>query len=319
MKQRKIEKLTSTIVLAILQEVYNTVPQVMQAIAPLGWKQTPYHQEMISYRKMLYDDYKDINSSHPESKTVDLPNLKQEIPWCDDNDCKDSNKEEPAHHHYSPFTPEQEIRWNEEIDFDSYFLITFPPLYHDHLELFYILAGLLLDITADSTLYRDHHSYAYYFDEIQLEELIIEIAYRNKQIEKEEANHMLTICPCPPLDDMDLLHCLETLFLILKKQGFHLNFWDYELLLITDLQESYQQIFYQDLHYVEKEQQLWQIQLDIEQVLEGFDDPAVDPLHLPGIIALYNRRKISPLVLAYLHVYDQFPLGYPYRHADYEP
>lgn len=289
MKQRKIEKLTSTIVLAILQEVYNTVPQVMQAIAPLGWKQTPYHQEMISYRKMLYDDYKGINSSHPETKTVNLPDLEQEIPW------------------------------NEEIDFDSYFLITFPPLYHDHLELFYILAGLLLDITADSTLYRDHHSYAYYFDEIQLEELIIEISYRNKQIEKEEANLMLAICPCPPLDDMDLLYCLENLFAILKKRGFRLNFWDYELLLITDLQESYQQIFYQDLHYTDKEQQLWQIQLDIEHVLDGYDDPAVDPLHLPGIIALYNRRKISPLVLAYLHVYDQFPLGYPYRHADYEP
>ena len=289
MKQRKIERLPSSIVLAILQEVYDSVPQVMQAIAPLGWKQTPYHQEMISYRKMLYDDYKGIKSSHPENKTVDLPDLKQEIPW------------------------------NEEIDFDSYFLITFPPLYHDHLDLFYILAGLLLDITADSTLYRDHHSYAYHFDEIQLEELIIEIAYRNKQIEKEEANLMLAICPCPPLDDMDLLYCLETLFAILKKQGFHLNFWDYELLLITDLQKSYQQIFYQDLHYTDKEQLLWQIQLDIEHVLDGYDDPAVDPLHLPGIIALYNRRKISPLVLAYLHVYDQFPLGYPYWHADYEP
>lgn len=319
MKQRKIEKLTSSIVLAILQEVYDSVPQVMQAIAPLGWKQTPYHQEMISYRKMLYDDFKDSTSIPPRSYTIKLPNPEQDITWCDDNDCKDSNKEEPAHHHFSPFTPEQDIPWNEEIDFDSYFLITFPPLYHDHLELFYILAGLLLEITANSTLYRDHNSNDYYFDETQLEELIIEIAYCNKQIEKECADLMLTICPCPPLDDMDLLHCLETLFVILEKQGFHLNFWEYELLLITDLQETYQQIFYQDLHYADKEQQLWQIQLDIEQVLEHYDDPAVDPLHLPSIIALYNRRKISPLVLAYLHVYDQFPLGYPYRHADYKP
>ncbi|MEN5233201.1 hypothetical protein [Sphingobacterium faecium] len=289
MKQGKIEKLTSSIVLTILQKVYDSVSKVMQTIAPLGWKQTPYHQEMISYRKMLYDDYKDIKSPHSESNTINRPD------------------------------PEQDIPWNEEIDFESYFLITFPPLYHDHLELFYILAGLLLQITADSTLYGDHDGYAYYFDEIQIEELVIEIAYRNKQIEKEEANLMLTICPCPPLDDMDLLYCLETLFTILKKQGFHLNFWDYELLLITDLQEAYQHIFYQDLHYVEKEQQLGQIQSDIQQVLEQYDGLKVDPLHLPSIIALFNRRKISPLVLAYLHVYYRFPRGYPYHHADYEP
>lgn len=319
MNLRKPEKLTSSRVRTILQEVYDNVPQLMHVIAALGWKQTPYHQEMISYRKMLYDDFKNSNSNYQERYPINLPNPQQEIPWADAIDGKDSNKDEPAPHAVGPPAPEQEIPWCDEIDFDSYFVITFPPLYHDHLEVFYILASLLLEITANSTLYCDHDADLYYFDEVQIEELIIEIAYRNKQIEKEEANHMFAICPCPQLEDMDLLHCLETLFAILKKQGFHLNFWDYELLLITDLQETYQHIFYQDLHYLDKEQQLKQIQLDIQQLLEYYDDNTVDPLYLPNIIALYNRKKISPLVLAYLHIYDNFPLGYPYRFTDYEP
>lgn len=319
MKQRKNEKLTSSLAHTILQEVYDSVPKLMHAIAPLGWKQTAYHQEMISYRKMLYDDFKDSNNADSGSYTINRPTPQQEIPWSDEIDVKGSNNDEPAPHPVTLPDPEQEIPWSDEIDFGSFFVITFPPLYHDHLELYYILSGLLLDMTATSKLYRDHDSYAYYFDEIEIEDLIIELAYRNKQIQKEEADLMYTICPYPQLEDMDLLYCLEILFAILKNHGFHYNFWDDELLLITDLQETYQHIFYQDLHYLDKDKQLIQIQLDIQQLLERYDGITADPLHLPSIIALYNRRKISPLVLAYLHVYDQFPRGYPYRIADYEP
>lgn len=316
MNQRKNEQLTTPLVRAILQEVYDSVPKIMNTIAPLGWKQTAYHQEMINYRKMLYDDFRAINNDEAASYMLKRPTPEEEIPWSDDSD---NNNDEAVLHPFNQPTTEQEVPWYDDIDFESYFTITFPPLYHDHLEIFYILAGLLLEITAHSTLYHDHDGYAYYFDDIQIEELVIDIAYHNKQIKKEEADIMFAVCPFPQLDDMDLLYCLETLFTILKKQDLYFNFWDHELLLITELQEAYHHIFYQDLHYLDKEQQLKQIQMDIILMLERYGGTTVNPLHLPSIIGLYNRRKVSPLVLAYLHVYDKFPLGYPYRIADYEP
>ena len=206
----------------------------------------------------------------------------------------------------------------EEMSLEQYLYICFPPLDNDYLELFYIVSSILAEITFVSNLYREHEIGMYYFDEIEFEDIVVQLAHQNGQIDKDWAEVMVFAFPAPYLDDMEVHYCLEVLFSILMKHGFQLDYWHNELLNIVDLQKMYQEILFSSLDDQEKEQQREIIKEDIRAVLRDYDRSIIDPLDLPAIIAMFNRREVCPIVLAYLHVYHEFPKGYPYLLTDYQ-
>ena len=80
----------------------------------------------------------------------------------------------------------------------------------------------------------------------------------------------------------------------------------------------YWAILYGDLDYEEKDSRRERIKSDISEILQRYDRTYIDPLDLSSIVDLFNRRWVCPFVLAYLHVYDEFPKGYPYLFSDYD-
>lgn len=288
MKFNNNKKLGTKIIQAILQDTYEAVPQLMTLLAPEGWRESSFHQELMVCRYEFYheflhvDDYPSTGIDFRRSET------------------------------------DQEITSEPPLSFDEYLYLTFPPIGNDHLELFYILSSILIEITFTSALYRDHEFDAYYFDEVQCEGIMIQLAYVNNQVDKEWANIAFTAIPPPYLDEMDVHHCLELLFTILKKHGFKLDYWHGELLYIVELQDMYWAILYGDLDSEEKDSRCQQIKSDISEILERYDSSYIDPLNLSSIVDLLNRRWVCPFVLAYLHIYDDFPKGYPYLLSDYE-
>ena len=47
--------------------------------------------------------------------------------------------------------------------------------------------------------------------------------------------------------------------------------------------------------------------------MSKYQDSCLDPYDFEAIIALFNRHKINYAVLAYVHCYQAFPVGYPYQ------
>ncbi|WP_324759490.1 hypothetical protein [Sphingobacterium thalpophilum] len=289
MKFNSNKKLAINVTLSILHDLYDAIPQLIKLLTPSGWKDGRLHQEMMAHRQIQYNEFIKNEAAHWKKMSS------------------------------SPYRPDTSHAAFEEISFDEYFYITFPPLYNDKLELFYILGFLLLDITYVSTLYypSDPHEY-YYFEGLDIEQLILQIAYRDKQIPAENAKVMIAVFPPPYLDDMDLHHCLETVFAIFMKHGLRLDYWDDDLLQIMRLQERYEELFYSNLRHEEKQMRVEKVRTEICSIIADIAKDAVDPLDLPAIIDLFNRRKICPIVLAYLHIYEEFPRGYPYLLDDYE-
>lgn len=288
MKFNNNKILDTKITQAILQDAYDAVPQLMTLLAPQGWQESPFHQELMACRYELYHEFLQMDGF---------------LPTYTENRRSDSDK-----------GPEAETT----LSFDEYLYLTFPPIGNDHLELFYILSNILIEITFTSALYQDHEFDAYYFEEVLCEGIMIQLAHVNNQVDKEWANIAFTAIPPPYLDEMDVHHCLELLFTILKKHGFKLDYWHGELLYIVELQDMYWAILYGDLDYEEKDSRRQQIKSDISEILERYDSTYTDPLNLSSIVDLFNRRWVCPFVLAYLHVYDDFPKGYPYLLSDYE-
>lgn len=288
MKFENNKKLDLETTYAILQDTYDAVPQLMQLLAPAGWQESSFHRELMACRKLFYNDYLMSNENR-------------------------LNEAEPTFH----CTNDENYR-KEDMSLAEYLYICFPPLGNDYLELFYIVSSVLLEITYVSSLYRDHEIGMYYFDEIAFEDIVIQLAQENKQIDKDWAKVMVFAFPVPYLDEMEVHYCLEVLFSILMKHGFQLDYWHNELLNIVDLQKMYQEILYSNLDYQEKERQREIIKEDIRSVLRAYDRSVIDPLDLPAIIAMFNLREVCPLVLAYLHIYDEFPKGYPYLLTDYQ-
>lgn len=287
MKFENNKKLDSKTTYAILQDTYDAVPQLMQLLAPAGWRESSFHQELMTCRKLFYDDYLKTNGDWP--------------------------KETEPNFYYA----NQDISTEEEMSLEQYLYICFPPLGNDYLELFYIVSSVLAEITYVSSLYRAHEIGMYYFDEIAIEDIVIQLAHENKQIDKDQAEVMVFAFPVPYLDEMEVHYCLEVLFFILMKHGFKLDYWHNDLLNIADLQKMYQEILYSNLAYQDKERQREIIKEDICTILREYDRSVIDPLDLPTIIAMFNRREVCPIVLAYLHIYDEFPKGYPYLLTDY--
>ena len=288
MKFENNKKLDSKTTYAILQDTYEAVPQLMRLLAPAGWQKSSFHQELMNFRRLLYDDYLSTDENRLLATELNI--------YCKNDD----------------------MSTEEEISLEQYLYICFPPLDNDYLELFYIVSSLLFEITYVSNLYQDHEIGMYYFDEIAIEDIVIQLAYDNKQIDKDWAEVMVFAFPVPYLDDMEVHYCLEVLFSILMKHGYKLDYWHNDLLNIVDLQHMYQEILYSNLAYEEKERQRETIKEDIHAVLRDYVRSDIDPLNLPTIIAMFNRREVCPIVLAYLHIYHEFPKGYPYLLTDYQ-
>lgn len=288
MKFENNKKLSSQITHDILQDMYDAVPAVMKLLAPNGWEESSFHQELMACRQLFYNDYRNENTNW----NINFENTS--IP------------------------PEYGPQLENEMSMEEYLYITFPPLHNDYLELFYILTCILLEITFVSNLYQDHGSELYYFDEIDFEDLVIRVAHENNQIDKDWAEVMVFAFPPPYLDEMEVHHCLEVLFSILKRHGFKLDYYHNVLMSIAELQRLHEDLLFRDLDAEEKEKQRQQVETDILEILYDYDRAPIDPLDLRAVIDLFNRREVCPLVLAYLHIYHEFPTGYPYLLEDYE-
>ncbi|MNJ92227.1 hypothetical protein D3C87_98930 [compost metagenome] len=287
MKFENNKKLNSKITHDILQDVYDAVPAMMKLLAPNGWEGSSFHQELMACRQLFYNDYR--------------------------NEDTNQNNDQEGNSILSEYGPHPE----NEMSMEEYLYITFPPLHNDYLELYYILICILLEITFVSNLYQDHGSELFYLDEIDLEEMVIRIAHKNGQISEDWAEVMNFAFPPPYLDEMEVHYCLEVLFSILKRHGFKLDYYHNELLSIAELQRLHEDLLFRNLDVEEKEKQRQQVQTDILEILYEYDRTPIDPFDFRAIIDLFNRRAVCPLVLAYLHVYHEFPTGYPYRLTDY--
>lgn len=284
--ERENSKISASTMACILQEVYDAVPVLMDTLAPEGWAQSPFGQGFMDIRQSFYDEYR--------------------------NDF-DENKSRGYFVNQEWFDPSDE----EPMSIEEYLYIIFPPFHNDTLELFYILCCALLEITLVSTLYQGNDPTFYYFDEREFEGMVTQIAFQNGQISQDLAKVTIFAYPVPHLDELDIHHCLEVLFSILKKQGFQLNYWHDELVFIAQQQQRYEELLYSALEDREKAIQREQIKESIMEILDFFKQETIDPLDLSTIVDLYNRYEVCPLVLAYLHVYEDFPKGYPYLLSDY--
>lgn len=288
MKFENNKKLDSKTTYAILQDTYDAIPQLLRLLAPAGWQESFFHQELMNYRKILYEEYLSTDENRLSGSELTI------------------------------YFKSDDTSTEKKMSLEQYLYMCFPPLGNDYLELFYIVSSILAEITYVSNLYQDHEIGTYYFDEIAIEDFVIQLTYEKKQIDKDRAEAMVFAFPVPYLDDMEVHYCLEVLFSILMKHGFKLDYRHNDLLNIVDLQHMYQEILYSDLAYEDKERQREIIKEDISEVLRLYDRSVIDPLDLPAIIAIFNRREVCPLVLAYLHVYHEFPKGYPYLLTDYQ-
>ena len=176
MKFNNNKILGNKITQAILQDTYDAVPQLMNLLAPQGWRESSFHQELMACRYELYHEFLHVDD-----------HLSTEI------DIRRTDTD-------------QKISCEPPLSFDEYLYLTFPPIGNDHLELFYILSNILIEITFTSALYRDHEFDAYYFYEVQCEGIMIQLAYVNNQVDKEWANIAFTAIPPPYLNEMDVHH-----------------------------------------------------------------------------------------------------------------
>lgn len=273
---------------AILQDAYDALPQLMSRLAPGGWEESSFHQELMDSRKLFYDCYLESDSASV---------------W-----ETDSSSDVSAH----VDQPE------EKLSLDDYLYICFPPIGYDYLELFYLISCMLTEITFVSNLYRNHDGDMYYFDEMTMEDLVIQLAHENGEIDKNWADLMVFTFSPPYMEAMELHYCLEVLFRILLKHGFQLDYWHNEILQVVDLQNVYQELLFSNLDAHEKEQRRESVKADINAILRTYDSSAIDPLDLPAIIEMFNLREVCPIVLAYLHAYGEFPKGYPYLLTEYQ-
>lgn len=282
------QKLSKKELAVLVENLYCAVPALLPLIAPKGWKNSPYHHMMMDERQDLYQNF--VQSLADMATKQYKPRSKYIAPNPDPG---------------------------EEIDFDSYFGITFPPLYNDHIEVFYTLVVLLVELTSCSFLVRNSAEPHYYVDEHEAEELLFEIAYRHKHIDQYTYETMATICNAPVLDSLNQIQGLECIFRVMQSEGYALKHWDDELLYIRELQEGYDDLSYAPIPAQEKEMTQQEIRERIQNYLAEYTQSPVDPFDFRSIVALFNRRKTCPIVLAYLHVYDEFPEGYPYTYRHY--
>lgn len=277
------KRLPNHLIFNILSQVYDRLNTLFQKTTPEGWKDSRYHHEMMDDRLSLFEDF---------------------------------NKPQPNNYAACHLNPEEEE--DEDIfTFENYFYGTFPPMYNDNMELLFCVSTLLSDITNGASLYHPEQDEHYYIPDRAIEEQLLAVAYDRHEIDIDTYTMRALVLACPLLDEMDCVHTYELLFFILKNMGYQLEHCDIELLHIADLQEAYHDLTYALIPIAQKEQEQREILEELEELLASYDPGALDIFDFQSIVDLFNRKKISPIVLAYLHIYDCFPKGYPYNASDY--
>lgn len=276
------QELPKQVIYTILTKMFETIPELMTVIAPKGWKSSPYHHEMMEERRSLYSEFLDAVTDVAKKRIVNPTNI-ADLKADDDS----------------------------MVTFDEYFAITFPSLHNDNLELFYIVSELLSCLTSPSTLQETGSESFYYIDGDELYEQLFAVAYDQQSIDEYTRDVKVSICTCPILEYMDSINCYELILKILKNMGYQLSYWDSELLEIMELQNNFHYLDVASLATLERESQRNQTIERIEKIIAQYTKKEMDPLDFEAIVELFNQKKISPEILAYLHAYGLFPEGYP--------
>ncbi|AIM37247.1 hypothetical protein KO02_11510 [Sphingobacterium sp. ML3W] len=287
------QKLSSDKLKAIIHKIYMQVPHIMQLIAPDGWKQCTYYQQIVGQQAAEYQLY--LDELLHEKKQNNSPIAQ--------------NMED------SSYLQEYAI-WYED-----YFTFQFPRIDQDEGQVFFFMLHLLSDLTQEGLLIsaeevkpREQYHYIDYED---LSRTALEIAYEQQLIEKENlTNGYLRDVPVL-VADMDQFHCMQVIFEILETEHYHWHHTDSDLRYIFAAQQEYHDLDEHDIPYIEcyhRQNELIQI---IQDILRPYPNYGVDPLDFSAILSLFNRHKINYSILAYLHSYHCLPGGYPYQASDY--
>gem|GEM_PF-3269485 len=273
----------------ILQKVYSEVPRVMKMLAPEGWKKSNYHRQIQEQQQHAFHEYvADILAIKEHSSCVNKQ-LMDEVTYL--------NKYALNH---------------EEFHYFQY-----PQIDQDEQELFFIFLMLLLNISEEGDLLYQQTNESdiihYYLAYIDVEKIALEIAGEQGHIPKDDIEFFLFSDLTIDWDEMQRFNCLQLIFNILKAEKYIWHHIDDELQHIAICYYEDYNLAYSALPYYERSLQHHEIIKTIQQYVSKYQASWLDPYDFEAIIALFNRHKINYAVLAYVHCYQAFPVGYPYQ------
>lgn len=272
----------------ILQKMYSEVPRVMKMLAPEGWKKSKYHKQIQEQQQHAYHEYiADTLAGKLQSSCINKK-LMDEVTFL--------NKYALNHEEYHSFK--------------------YPGIDQDEQEVFFIFLLLLLDISEEGDLLYQQTNQSdiihYYLAYVDVEKIALEIAGEQGHILKDDIEYFLFSDFTIDWDEMERFNCLRLIFKILQTEKYIWHHIDSELQHIAICYHEDYYLAYSALPYYEKSLQQNEIIKNIQQYVSKYKESWLDPYDFEAIIALYNRHKINYSVLAYVHCYQAFPVGYPY-------
>ncbi|MFD2904645.1 hypothetical protein [Sphingobacterium anhuiense] len=273
----------------ILQKMYSEVPRVMKMLAPEGWKKSNYHKQIQEQQQHAYHEYiADTLAGKLQSSCINKK-LMDEVTFL--------NKYALNHEEYHSFK--------------------YPGIDQDEQEVFFIFLLLLLDISEEGDLLYQQTNQSdiihYYLAYVDVEKIALEIAGEQGHILKDDIEYFLFSDFTIDWDEMERFNCLRLIFKILQTEKYIWHHIDSELQHIAICYHEDYYLAYSALPYYEKSLQQNEIIKTIQQYVSKYKESWLDPYDFEAIIALYNRHKINYSVLAYVHCYQAFPVGYPYQ------
>ncbi|TCR13962.1 hypothetical protein EDF67_10165 [Sphingobacterium sp. JUb78] len=294
MVQHYFKTLPDKRIKAILRKIHLQVPHLMKILAPKGWKESKYHQQILNFQQQAYREYLTaLFAEKNENNYINKQNMDQ-------------------------FTFLNEYA----ISLEEYHYFQYPGIYQDKEEAFYLLFLLLYDICTEGFLLYQHQNTTdimhYYLPYTDVEEIVLKIAGEQSPISEEDIQFFFLNDIPIDWDDMDRFNCLQLVFEILQEEQYVWHHIDAELMHIAICYQEHSYIEHSALSIYEKSLQKHQITKTIQKYLKSYQHTFVDPFDFAGIISLYNRQKINYAVLAYVHCYQAFPVGYPYQVYHYQ-
>lgn len=273
----------------ILQKVYGEVPRVMKMLAPEGWKKSKYHSQIQEQQQHAYSEYlTDILAGKQQSSCVNKQ-LMDEVTFI--------NKYALNHEEYHSFQ--------------------YPGIDQDEQEVFFIFLMLLLNISEEGDLLYQQTNESdiihYYLAYVDVEKIALEIAGEQEHIPKDDIEYFLFSDFTVDWDEMERFNCLQLIFKILQAEKYIWHHIDDELQHIAICYHEDHYLAYSALPFYEKSLRQHEIIKTIQQYVSKYQASWLDPYDFDAIIALFNRHKINYAVLAYVHCYQAFPVGYPYQ------
>lgn len=273
----------------ILQKMYSEVPRVMKMLAPEGWKKSKYHKQIQEQQQHAYHEYiADTLAGKLQSSCINKK-LMDEVTFL--------NKYALNHEEYHSFK--------------------YPGIDQDEQEVFFIFLLLLLDISEEGDLLYQQTNQSdiihYYLAYVDVEKIALEIAGEQGHILKDDIEYFLFNDFTIDWDEMERFNCLRFIFKILQTEKYIWHHIDSELQHIAICYHEDYYLAYSALPYYEKSLQQNEIIKTIQQYVSKYQEIWLDPYDFEAIIAIFNRHKINYSVLAYVHCYQAFPVGYPYQ------